>query len=169
MIRIRMKQAQDRQKSWADIRRKDIEFQVGDHVFLKVSPTRGVVRFTKRGKLIPRYVGPFEILERIDKLAYRLALPPRLSGVHNVFHVSQLRRYVFDSDHVIPMDELDIREDLTFDEQPAEIIDRKDQVLRRRSIPYVKVRWPNQTEREALWMLEEKARSKYPILFENQG
>ena len=93
--------AQSRQKSYADKRRRPLEFEVGNHVLLKVSPTRGVFRFGKKGKLSPRYIGPFEILERVGNLAYRLALPPSLSRVHNVFHVSQLRKYVADTSHII--------------------------------------------------------------------
>ena len=85
--------AQSRQKSYVDVRRRPLEFEVGDHVFLKVMPKRGVVRFGKRGKLLPRFVGPFEILKRVGTVAYRLALPPSMSGVHEVFHVSMLRKY----------------------------------------------------------------------------
>ena len=101
IIRRRMSEAQDRQKSYADRRCRPLEFSVGDHVFLRVSPTKGVKRFGLRGKLAPRYIGPFEILERIGAIAYRLALPPSLSGVHDVFHVSMLRRYVPDPTHVL--------------------------------------------------------------------
>ena len=100
-IRERIKAAQDRQKSYADNRRKEIEFAVGDKVFLKIAPMKGIMRFGKKGKLSPRFIGPFEILERIGDLAYRLALPPNLSGVHNVFHVSMLRKYVYDPSHVL--------------------------------------------------------------------
>ena len=85
--------AQSWQKSYADVRRRPLEFEVGDHVFLKVMPKRGVVRFGKRGKLSPKFVGPFEILERIDTIAYRLALPPSMTGVHEVFHISMLQKY----------------------------------------------------------------------------
>ena len=90
LIRQRLLTAQSRQKSYADVRRRPLEFEVGDHVFLKVKPKRGVVRFGKRGKLSPRFIGPFEILERVGTVAYRLALPPSMSGVHEVFHVSML-------------------------------------------------------------------------------
>ena len=93
LIRQSLLTTQSRKKSYADIRRRSLEFEVGDHVFLKVIPNRGVVRFGKRGKLSPRFIGPFEILKRVDTVAYRLALPPSMSGVHEVFHVSRLRRY----------------------------------------------------------------------------
>ena len=99
LIRQRLLNAQSRQKSYADVRRRPLEFEVGDHVFLKVMPKREVVRFGKRGKLSPRFIGPFEILEMIGTVAYRLALPPSMSGVHEVFHVSMLRRYTPDPAH----------------------------------------------------------------------
>ena len=98
-------------------------------MFLRVSPTRGVMRFGVRGKLSPRYVGPFEVLDRVGEVAYRLALPPSLAGVHNVFHVSMLRKYVPDPSHIIELAPLWIKEDLTYEERPVRIVDRKDQVL----------------------------------------
>ncbi|XP_077237408.1 uncharacterized protein LOC143879108 [Tasmannia lanceolata] len=127
------------------------------------------MRFGVRGKLNPRFVGPYEILENIGKVAYRLALPPSLSGVHNVFHVSLLRKYISDPNHVIELEPLNLREDLSFEEQHIRIVDRKDQVLRRRTIPCVKVQWRNHSEREATLELEEKMKSKYLFLFENSG
>lgn len=149
MIRENLQIAQSRQKSYADSKRRVLEFRVGDHVFLKVSPTRGVFRFGVRGKLSPRYIGPFEILERFRDVAYRLALPPNLAGVHNVFHVSVLRKYVLGQSHVIEYEPLQFREDLSYDELPIRILDTKDQVLRRRTIRYVKIQWNHHTEREA--------------------
>ena len=101
LIRQRFLTAQSRQKSYADVRRRPLEFEVGDHVFLKVMPKRGVVRFSKRRKLLPRFIGPFEILERVGTVVYRLALTPNMSGVHKVFHVSMLRRYTPDPAHVV--------------------------------------------------------------------
>ena len=101
LIRQRLLTAQSRQKSYADIRRRPLEFEVGDHVFLKVMPKRGMVRFGKRGKLSPRFIGPFEILERIGVVSYRLALPPNMLRVHEVFHVSMLRKYTPDLAHVV--------------------------------------------------------------------
>ncbi|GKV13749.1 hypothetical protein SLEP1_g24732 [Rubroshorea leprosula] len=169
LIREHLRVAQSRQKSYADNRRRDLEFAVGEKVFLKVSPTKGVVRFGIRGKLSPRFIGPFEILERVGEVAYRLALPPNLSEVHNVFHVSMLRKYVPDLSHVIEHVPIQLREDLSYEEQPIRIVDRKEQVLRRRVIPYVKIQWSNHTEREATWELEEDARKKYPQLFDEQG
>ena len=101
MIRKHLLTTQSRQKSYADVRRRPLEFKVGDHVFLKVMPKRGVIRFKKRGKLSPRYIGPFEVLERVGVVAYRLALPSSLSSVHEVFHVSMLRKYTPDPTHIV--------------------------------------------------------------------
>ncbi|KAA0055567.1 pol protein [Cucumis melo var. makuwa] len=115
-IRARMLIAQSRQKSYVDEQRKDLEFGVGDMVFLKVAPMKGVLRFENKGKLSPRFVGPFEILERIGPIAYRLALPPSFSAVHDVFHVSILRKYVADSTHVADFEPLRINENLSYNE-----------------------------------------------------
>ena len=138
-IRARMQITQSRQKSYADVRRKDLKFDVGEKVFLKVAPMKGVMRFEKKGKLSPRFVGPFEILERVGVVAYRLALPPSLSVVHNVFHVSMLRKYVADTSHVVDYEPLEIDEHLSYVEQPVEILAREVKMLRNRSIPLVKV------------------------------
>ncbi|OMO65120.1 reverse transcriptase [Corchorus capsularis] len=139
LIRECLRTAQSRQKSYADVRRRTLKFDVGDHVFLKVSPTKGVMRFGVRGKLNPRFIGPFEILEKVGEVAYWLALPPSLSDVHNMFHVSLLRKFTPDPNHVIELAPLPLREDLSYDEQPIKIVDHKEQVLRRRTIPYMKV------------------------------
>ena len=106
LIRQRLLTAQSRQKSYVDVRRRPLEFEVGDHVFLKVMPKRGVVKFGKRGKLSLRFIGPFEILERVGTIAYRLALPPNMLGVYDVFHVSMLRRYTPDPAHVVDWGEI---------------------------------------------------------------
>ncbi|KAL4032615.1 hypothetical protein IC575_005695 [Cucumis melo] len=170
-IRSRMHTAQSRQKSYADVRRKDLEFEVGDKVFLKVAPMRGVLRFKRRGKLSPRFVGPFEILERIGPVAYRLALPPSLSTVHDVFHVSMLRKYVLDvfhdtSSHVVDHEPLEIDENLSYTEQPVEVLAREVKTLRNKEIPLVKVLWQNHRVEEATWEREDDMRSRYPELFE---
>ncbi|KAL0561659.1 hypothetical protein IC582_002099 [Cucumis melo] len=138
-IRSRMHTAQSRQKSYADVRRKDLEFDVGDKVFLKVAPMKGVLRFERRGKLSPRFVGPFEILERIGPVAYNLALPPPLSIVHDAFHVSMLRKYVSDPSHVVDYEPLEIDENLSYKEQPVKVLAREVKMLRNRAIPLVKV------------------------------
>ncbi|KAL0537322.1 hypothetical protein IC582_026299 [Cucumis melo] len=165
-IRSRMHTAQSTQKSYADVRRKDLEFEVGDKVFLKVAPMRGVLRFERRGKLSPRFVGPFEILERIDPVAYRLALPPSLSTVHDVFHVSMLRKYVPDPSHVVDYEPPEIDENLSYTEQPVEVLAREVKTLRNKEIPLVKVLCRNHRVEEATWEREDDMRSRYPELFE---
>ncbi|KAL5554209.1 hypothetical protein UlMin_041610 [Ulmus minor] len=125
---------------------------------------KGVMRFGKKGKLSPRYIGPFENLERIGKVAYRLALPPELSPVHNVFHVSMLRRYVSDPSHVLENEPIEVHEDLTYEEQPVQILDRKDKTLRNKVISLVKVLWRNHKVEEATWEREDEMRTKYPHL-----
>ena len=139
LIRQRRLTAQSRQKSYADVRRRPLEFEVGDYVFLKVMPKKGVVRFGKRGKLSPRFIGPFEILERIGTVAYRLALPPNMTGVHEVFHVSMLRKYTLDPAHVVDWGQIEVDTDGTFEEGPVCILDSRDQVLRCRTVRLVRV------------------------------
>ncbi|KAA0065812.1 ty3-gypsy retrotransposon protein [Cucumis melo var. makuwa] len=161
-IRLRMQTAQSRQKSYADVRRKDLEFDVGDKVFLKVAPMKGVLRFERRGKPSPRFVGPFEILERIGPVAYRLALPPSLSIVHDVFHVSMLRKYVPDPSHVVDNEPLEIDENLSYTEQPVEVLAREVKMLRNKEIPLVKVLCRNHRIEEATWEREDDMRARYP-------
>ena len=139
VIKRRLQAFVDRQKKYTQKRRRPLEFEVGDQVFLKVSPMRGVMRFGKKGKLSPRYVGPFEIIEHIGEVAYRLALLPTLSRLHNVFHVSMLKKYLYDQSHVLSYESLDADPKLTYQEKLVEIIDRKDKVLRNKILPLVKV------------------------------
>ncbi|RVW29531.1 Transposon Ty3-G Gag-Pol polyprotein [Vitis vinifera] len=169
LIKERLKAAQSRHKSYADHRRRDLEFEVGDHVFLKVSPMKSVMRFGRKGKLSPRFVGPFEILERVGTLAYKVALPPSLSKVHNVFHVSTLRKYIYDPSHVVELEPIQIFEDLTYEEVPVQIVDVMDKVLRHAVVKLVKVQWSNHSIREATWELEEEMREKHPQLFQDSG
>ena len=129
LIRQSLLTAQSRQRSYVDVRRRPLEFEVGDHVFLKVMPKRGVARFGKRGKLSLRFIGPFEIFERVDTIAYRLALPPSMIGVHEVFHVSMLRKYTPDPAHVVDRGQIDVDTDETFEEGLVCILDSRDQVL----------------------------------------
>ena len=121
------------------------------HVFLRISPTKGVIRFGARGKLSPRYIGSFEILERVGEVVYRLALPPSLEGVHNVLHVSQLRRYIRDESHVLDHLELELQLDLSYTEQPMAIVDRSVKTLKNRTIPLVLVSWNRHSPGEATW------------------
>ncbi|GJY33246.1 putative reverse transcriptase domain-containing protein [Tanacetum coccineum] len=141
LIKEKLKAARDRQKSYADNRRKPLEFEVGDRVLLKVSPWKGVIWFGKKGKLAPRYVGPFEILERIGPVAYRLRLPEELSSVHDTFHVSNLKKCLADANLHVPLDEIKIDKTLRFVEGPVKIMDREVNSLKRSKIPIVKVRW----------------------------
>ena len=164
-IRGRIKEAQDRQKSYADARRTELQFEIGNKVFLKVSPSKGITRFGIKGKLRPRFIGPYEILDRIGPVAYQLALPPSFGNVHNVFHVSQLRKYVFDPKHVIHQEEIDINPDLSYEERPEAILDRKEQHLRNKTITAVKVMWKHHGQEEATWELEDKMKERYPELF----
>ncbi|XP_073051256.1 uncharacterized protein [Primulina eburnea] len=160
-----MRAAQDRQAKYANIRRRSLIFEKGDRVFLKISPFRGTIRFGKKGKLSPRFIGPYEILERVGDLAYRLALPPVLSGVHDVFHVSMLRKYHPDPSYLLPPDEVELDQNLSYIERPIKILDRKDKQLRNKLIPLIKVQWNRHGVEEATWELEDKMRHKYPELF----
>ncbi|XP_022927109.1 uncharacterized protein LOC111434046 [Cucurbita moschata] len=159
-----MRTAQSRQKSYADVRRRDLEFEVGDKVFLKVAPMKGVLRFRCKGKLSQRFIGLFEILERVGQVAYQLALPRVLSGVHNVFHVSMLRLYIYDPSHVIDFKPLRLDKGLNYEEEPVQIVDREVKTLRNREIALVKVLWRNHQLEEVTWEREEKMMSKYPQL-----
>ncbi|GAV75849.1 Chromo domain-containing protein [Cephalotus follicularis] len=125
------------------------------------------MRFGKKGKLSPRYIGPYEILERIGEVVYRLALPPSLSHVHNVFHVSLLWKYIANPSHVLRIKPIQVHEDLSYNEQPVEILDYKEQVLRTKTIPLVKVLWKNHEVEEATWELEDTMRQEYPHLFKS--
>ncbi|WVZ62478.1 hypothetical protein U9M48_012226 [Paspalum notatum var. saurae] len=123
MIRENLRIAQTRQKSYADNRRRDLEFAVGDYVYLKVSPIRGLRRFKVKGKLAPRYIGPFKIIDRKGEVAYQLELPDRLSGVHNVFHISQLKKCLRVPEEQLQEDELNMQDDLTYTEYPGQILE----------------------------------------------
>ena len=161
--------AQSRQKKYAGVRRRPLEFEIGDHVFLKVIPKRGVVRFGKRGKLSPRFIGPFEMLERIGTVAYRLALPPNMSGVHEAFHVSMLRRYTPDPAHVVDWGQVEIDIDGTFKEGGVCTVCNRDQVLRRKTVRLVRVLWRHCGVEESTWEREDTMRATYPFLFRDEG
>uniref|UniRef100_A0A251VQQ9 RNA-directed DNA polymerase n=1 Tax=Helianthus annuus TaxID=4232 RepID=A0A251VQQ9_HELAN len=164
-VRDNLLKARSRQKSYADKGRKPMEFETGDFVLLKVSPWKGVIRFGKKGKLAPRYVGPFKILERIGEVAYRLDLPEELSNVHPVFHVSNLKKCLADEGLHVPLEDLQVNETLHFVEKPVEIMDQGTKQLRRSRIPIVKVRWEGKRGAEFTWELENEMKSKYPHLF----
>ncbi|XP_069148312.1 uncharacterized protein, partial [Solanum lycopersicum] len=161
-IQEKLLAAQSRQKEYADRKVRDLEFMEGEQVLLKVSPMKGVMRFGKRGKLSPRYIGPFEVLKRVGEVAYELALPPGLSGVHPVFHVSMLKRYHGDGNYIIRWDSVLLDENLSYEEEPVAILDREVRKLRSREIASIKVQWKNRPVEEATWEKEADMREKYP-------
>ncbi|KAI3808110.1 hypothetical protein L1987_24053 [Smallanthus sonchifolius] len=159
-----MAAARDRQKSYADKRRKPLEFQVGDMVILKVSPWKGEIRFGKQGRLNSRYVGPFKLVKRIGPVSYQLYLPEGLSGVHNVFHVSKLKKYLVDESLAVPLEELLIDEQLRFIEESVEIMDWEVKMLKHSKIPIVRVRWNSKRGPEFTGEREDQIKRKYPIM-----
>ena len=165
MIRERLKVTNDRQKLYADMKRKDTRYEIGEKVFLKVSPWNKVMRFGKKGKLTPRFIGPYEVIEKMGPMAYRLALPLELEKIHSVFHVSMLRRYRSDPSHVGSSETIELRSDLTYEEELVEILAREVKELRNKKIPLVKVLWRNHKTEEATWESEETMRHQYPQLF----
>nr|GEX06041.1 putative reverse transcriptase domain-containing protein [Tanacetum cinerariifolium] len=164
-IKQRIQTANDRQKSYADLKRKPIEFRVGDKVMLKVSPWKGVVRFGKRGKLNPRYVGPLKVLKKVGAVAYKLELPQELSTVHNTFHVSNLKKCYSDDPLVVPLEALQLDDKLYFFEEPVEVMDHEVKQLRQSRVLIVKVRWNSRRGPEFTWEREDQFRKKYPHLF----
>ncbi|WVZ64005.1 hypothetical protein U9M48_013591, partial [Paspalum notatum var. saurae] len=162
VVQENLKIAQSRQKSYADNRRRELNFKVEDFVYLKVSPMRGVRRFNMKGKLAPRYIGPFKVLERKGEVAYRLELPPSLSGVHDVFHVSQLKK------RASPLEDLNVQEDLTYTERPVKILETSERITRNKRIKMCRVQWSYHTKKEATWEREDEVRKAYPYLFASQ-
>ncbi|XP_016495284.1 uncharacterized protein LOC107814389 [Nicotiana tabacum] len=148
IIKDRLKISSDRQKSYADLKRHEIEHQVGDKVFLKVSPWKKIIRFGQKDKLSPRFIGAYETLKRIGPVAYKLALPPEL-----------------DPSHVLPIESIEVNPDLTYEEEPIQILAREIKELRNKRISLVKVLWRNHSGEEATWEREEDMRVQYPHLF----
>ncbi|XP_052482965.1 uncharacterized protein LOC128036129 [Gossypium raimondii] len=155
LIRHQLKKASDRQKSYADLKRRDIEYSVGDFVFLKVSLWKKLLRFGRKGKLSPRFIGSYDILKRVGPVAYQLELPPKLDRINNVFHVSILKRYRSDPTHIVLVEEIEVSPDLTFKEELVQILDCRVKVQRKKSIPLVKELWPNNISKEATWEPKE--------------
>ncbi|GJW86887.1 reverse transcriptase domain-containing protein [Tanacetum coccineum] len=168
-IRQRLQAARDRQRSYANIRRKPLEFQVGDRVMLKVSPRKGVIRFGKRGKLNPRYIGPFKILKRVGPVAYKLELPEELRNVHNTFHVSNLKKCLSDESLVIPMKELRLDDKLNFVEEPVEIMDREVKQLKQSHIPKVQSKMETPKETRIYMEREEQFVPSIHIFFKHHS
>ncbi|GJU09286.1 putative reverse transcriptase domain-containing protein [Tanacetum coccineum] len=160
----RLKAARDRQKSYADKRRKPLEFSVGEYVLLKVSPWKGVVCYRKKGKLAPRFVRPFEITERIGPVAYRLRLPKELNGVHDTFHVSNLKKCLADLTLQIHLDEIRVDAKFNFVEEHVEILEREFNKLKQSRISIVKVRWNSKRGPEFTWERKDQMKLKYPHL-----
>ncbi|GJV88309.1 putative reverse transcriptase domain-containing protein [Tanacetum coccineum] len=166
-IQQRLQAARDRQRSYVNVKRKPLEFQVGDRVMLKVSPRKGVILFGKRGKLNPWYIRPFKILKRVGPVAYKLELPKELRNVHNTFHVSNIKKCLSDESLVIPIKELRLNDKLNFVEEPVEVMDQEIKQLRQSRIPIIKVRWNSNKGPEFMWEREDEIRAKYPHLFSN--
>jgi hypothetical protein len=165
MVQENLKISQSRQRSYADTRRRELSFEVRDFVYLKVSPIRGVRRFGVKCKLAPHYVGPYQILAKRGEVAYQLSLPEGLSAVHDVFHVSQLKKCLCVPEEQLPVEGLEVQEDLTYIEKPVQILETADRVTRRKTITMCKVTWGHHSEEEATWEREDDLMAKYPELF----
>nr|CAH67149.1 OSIGBa0122F23.6 [Oryza sativa] len=165
IIQERLRVAQSRQKSYADNRRRDLAFEEGDYVYLRVTPLRGVHRFQTKGKLAPRFVGPFKIVSRRGEVAYQLELPPSMAGIHDVFHVSQLKKCLRVPTEEADPDHIELQEDLTYVEKPVRILEVSERNTRNRVIRFCKVQWSNHSEEEATWEREDELKSAHPFLF----
>jgi hypothetical protein len=161
-IQENLKVAKLRQESYANKRCRHLQFEVGDHVYLKVSPMKGVKRFEMTGKLSPRYIGPFPILEKCGKVTYKMELPPSLTGVYDIFHVSQLKKCLKEPVDVVLPEVTPLEMDLTYPEHPIKILNQKSRVTRRKMIKLYKIQWRNHTEEETTWESEDFLRSHHP-------
>ncbi|XP_049382678.1 uncharacterized protein LOC125847010 [Solanum stenotomum] len=166
VIQQQLTTAQSRHKSYADVRRRGLEFSIGDWVFLKVSPMKGVMRFGKKGKLRPPYIGPYKIIRRVGQLAYELKLPQELSSVHPVFHVSMLQKCIGDPSRITPTEDVQVTGDLTYEGVPIAILDRQLRKLGNKEVASVKVLCRNQQVEEVTWEAKEAMKLKYPHLFQ---
>jgi hypothetical protein len=169
MVTVNFCVAQSRQKSYADHRRRELSFEIRDFVYLKVSPMRGLRCFKVRGKLTPRFIGPFKILEKRGEVAYQLEMPPQLSDVHDMFHVSQLKRCLCVAEEQIPMEELDAKEDLSYQEYPVKTLETSERVTQNKKIKICKVQWSHHTKKEATWKREEELTTEFPSFFSDQS
>jgi len=168
IIRENLRIAQSRQKIYADRRRHELHLKVGDYVYLKVSPFYGTRRFQVRGKVAPRYVGPFRITKTVGAVAYQLELPQSLSAVHNVFHISQLKQCHRIPTDAIDLESLDLQPGLTYEEHPIAILDHVERKVKRSMVKFVKVQWSNHSEDEATWDREDRLRQEYPDFFSDE-
>jgi hypothetical protein len=165
MVRENLRVVQSRQKSYADHRRRGLSFEVGDFVYLKVSPMRGLHRFKVRGKLAPRFIVPFKILEKRGEVAYQLELLPQWSDVHDVFHVYQLKKCLRVPKEQMPMEDLDAKEYLSYQEYPVKILETSERVMRNKRVKMCKVQWSHHTEEEATREREEELKAEFPCFF----
>jgi hypothetical protein len=161
-IQENLKVAKLRQESYANKRHRPLQFEAGDNVYLKVSPMKGVKKFGVTGKLSPRNIGPFQILGKCGKVAYKLELSPSLAGVHDIFHVSQLKKCLKAPVNVVLPEGAPLDMDLTYPERPIKISDQKSRVRRRKTIKFYKIQWRNHTEEEATWESADFLRSRHP-------
>jgi hypothetical protein len=153
---------QSRQKSYTDKRRSPLEFEVGDHVYLRVSSMKGVYRFGIKGKLAPRYIGPYPIIDKYGPTSYQVELPVKLSGIYNVFHVSQLKRCLKPKEDIVIEDTIPLEPDLTYKAYPIKILDQQDRVTCNKTTRFYKIQWNDHSEDEATWEREDFLRANYP-------
>jgi hypothetical protein len=165
MVRENLWVTQSRQKNYADHRRRELNFEVRDFVYLKVSPLRGLRHFKVWGKLTPRFIVPFKILGKRGEVAYQLKLPPHLSDVHDVFHVSQLKKCLWVPEEQLYMEDLNAKEDLSYQEYPVKILETSERVMWNKRIKMCKVQWSHHTEEEATWEREEEVKAEFPSFF----
>ena len=168
LIRDRLKAAQSRQKSYYDRRHRQIQFEENDYVYLRVTPLKGLKRFHMKGKLAPRFIGPFKIVAKKGSVAYQLELPEELAGVHDVFHVSQLRKCISPPTKQADFKELELSSELTYEEHPIRILDESERRTRSKVTKFYKVQWDKHTEEEETWEREDLLRAEYPYLFNKQ-
>ena len=161
-----MEAAQARQKSYPDKRRKPMEFEVGDYVYLKVSPMKGMKRFGVKRNLAPRYVGPYPIIEKSGRVAYKIELPYEMRAIFNIFHVSQLKKYLRVSKERVSLRNIKLKSDLSYEERPVRVIDTKERVTRSQVVKFYNVMWSNQgSESDAMWEREDYLKNIYPTFY----
>jgi hypothetical protein len=161
-VQENLKATKSRQQTYANKRPRPLEFEVGNHVYLRVSPMNGMKRFGVKGKLASRYIGPFLILEKCGTVAYKLDLPPSLTGVHDIFHISQLKKCLKAPVDVVLPEVTPLEADLSYPERPIKVLDQKDRITRYKAIKFFKVQWSNCSEEDATWESEDFLHSRHP-------